>query len=164
MNRTWRNASWIIGCRVVQSLLSFVVSLMSARYLGPSNYGILQYATSLVAFVTPIMTLGFTNTLVHEFVSYKNQEGEILGTAIFSCVITAILCIGGIVGFVFLTNPNDTSIVFVCSLYSVNLIFAAIELTQYWFHARLQAKYTAVVSLIAYIGISAFRKIGRAHV
>jgi len=157
MNKTWKNASWIIGCRVVQSLLSFVVSLMSARYLGPSNYGVLQYATSLVAFVTPIMTLGFTNTLVHEFVSNKDQEGEILGTAIFSCVITAILCIAGIVGFVSLSNPNDSSIVRVCSLYSLNLIFAAIELTQYWFHARLQAKYTAVVSLIAYIGISGYR-------
>lgn len=157
MNKTWKNASWIIGCRVIQSLLSFVVSLMSARYLGPSNYGILQYATSLVAFVTPIMTLGFTNTLVHEFVSYKEHEGEILGTAIFSCVITAVLCIAGIVGFVFLTNPNDTSLVFVCSLYSLNLIFAAIELTQYWFYAHLQAKYTAIVSLIAYIGISTFR-------
>lgn len=157
MNKTWKNASWIIGCRVVQSLLSFVVSLMSARYLGPSNYGVLQYATSLVAFVTPIMTLGFTNTLVHEFVSNKDQEGEILGTAIFSCVITAILCIAGIAGFVSLSNPNDSSIVLVCSLYSLNLVFAAIELTQYWFHAHLQAKYTAVVSLIAYIGISGYR-------
>ena len=118
MNKTWKNASWIIGCRVVQSVLSFVVSLMSARYLGPSNYGVLQYATSLVAFVTPIMTLGLTNTLVHEFVSYKDHEGEILGTAIVSCVITAVLCIAGIIGFVFFTNPDDTSLVFVCSLYS----------------------------------------------
>ena len=50
MNRLVNNASWIIGCKIVQNILSFVVSMMSARYLGPSNYGLITYATSVVAF------------------------------------------------------------------------------------------------------------------
>ena len=37
-----KNAGWIIGARVVQMLLSLLVSILSARLLGPSNYGLVK--------------------------------------------------------------------------------------------------------------------------
>lgn len=50
-NKTIQNAKWIIGCKIVQSLLQMVVGMLSARYLGPSNYGLINYAASIVAVV-----------------------------------------------------------------------------------------------------------------
>ena len=43
------NASWLIIGRVVQMILSFVVGIFTARFLGPSNYGLINYG---LAFVT----------------------------------------------------------------------------------------------------------------
>ena len=37
------NAKWIIICKVIQSLLQLVIGMLSARYLGPANYGIINY-------------------------------------------------------------------------------------------------------------------------
>lgn len=36
-NKVTRNASWMIIGRIYQMSLSFVVSMLTARYLGPSN-------------------------------------------------------------------------------------------------------------------------------
>ena len=54
-NRVVKNASWIIGIQIVKSLLGLVISMLTARFLGPSNFGLINYAASIVAFVTPIM-------------------------------------------------------------------------------------------------------------
>ena len=67
-NRVIKNASWIIACRVVQSILSFLIGMLTARYLGPANYGLINYASSVVAFVTPIMYLGLNAVLVQEII------------------------------------------------------------------------------------------------
>ena len=37
-----KNASWIIVCKVMQSILQLVIGMISARYLGPDNYGLIS--------------------------------------------------------------------------------------------------------------------------
>lgn len=156
-NRIVKNASWIIACRIVQSVLGLIISMFTARYLGPSNFGLINYATSIVAFVTPIMQLGIRAVLVQELVKHPEKEGELLGTSILLNVISAFVCILGILSFVFIVNANEQDTLIVCALYSVILIVQAFEVFQYWFQAKLLSKYTSVVSLIAYTVISLYK-------
>lgn len=72
-NKVIQNASWIILCKIVQAVLNLVVTMLTARYLGPSNYGLISYAASLVAFAVPVMELGLRNTLVQEFVKDRKS-------------------------------------------------------------------------------------------
>ena len=46
-----KNASWIIGCKLAKAVLTLIVTMLTARYLGPSNYGLINYAASIVTFV-----------------------------------------------------------------------------------------------------------------
>lgn len=138
MNKMVKNASWIIAGKIAQSALSFVVSLLTARYLGPGNYGLLNYASSLVIFVTPIMTLGLTGTLVQEFINHPEDEGKIMGTSLLSCFATSFLCMLGVIGFSFIANPNEPTTVIVCALYSLLLIVQALEISQYC-HCRKES-------------------------
>ena len=71
-NRVFKNAAWIIGCKIAQSLISLIIGLLTARYLGPSNYGIISYVASIVAFAVPIMQLGLNATLVKKFTPGEN--------------------------------------------------------------------------------------------
>lgn len=157
MNKLVNNASWLIGCKLVQSILSFIIALLTARYLGPSNYGVLNYASSLVVFVTPVMTLGFNGILVQEFIANKEDEGEVLGTTLISCICSAVICMIAVVIFAFFTNSNDKCTVVVCTLFSLNLLFQALQLVEYWFQAQLLSKYTSIVSLIAYAIVSIYK-------
>ena len=67
--KVFRNASWLIACRIVQALLSFVIGTLTARYLGPSGYGVIDYANAIVSFMVPVVQLGIRSTLVHEIIS-----------------------------------------------------------------------------------------------
>ncbi len=156
-NKVAKNASWIIGCRVAQSVLSLVIGMMTARFLGPSNYGVINYVASIVAFVTPIMYLGLNSTIVHELISRPDKEGEVLGTSILMSVCSAVLCIIGVVSFVYFVNAGESETLIVCAIYSVLLIFNAIDLIQYWFQAKLMSKYTSVAMLIAYAVVSLYK-------
>ncbi len=148
--RTLFNALWIISCKIIQAFLGLIVSMLSARYLGPSNFGIINYAASVVAFFVPIMQLGFRSTLVQEFIEFPEKEGETLGTSVVLNVIAALASILGIICFSFCVNYNEPETYIVCGLYSLNLIFQALEMMQYWFQAKLLSKYTSLSMLFAY--------------
>lgn len=157
IGRTARNASWIIGCKVAQSFVNLVITMISARYLGPSNYGLLSYASSIVAFVIPIMQLGFSKTLVQELIEEPEQEGRILGTALILNLVSAVACIVGVFTFLLFVNAGETDTIIVGLLLAISLLFQATEISQYWFQAKLLSKYYAIASLIAYCIVAVYK-------
>ena len=152
-----KNAGWLIAVKIVQALLSIAVSIISARYLGPSNFGLVSYAASLVSFVTPIALLGLGNIQVQEYIQNKDDEGKILGSSVIMSLGSATLCIAGIVAFSAIANLNEIEATVVVALYSIALFFEATELIVYWFQAKYLNKYYAVVGLIAYIAVSTYK-------
>ena len=158
-NKVVKNASWIIVCRIAQSFIGLIIGMITARYLGPSNYGLLNYACSVITFVVPLAHLGLWNILVDEFVSNPENEGKILGTSLTLSVISSIFCIIGCLTFVAFANAGETDTLLVCALYSISLIFQMTEMIQYWYQAKLLSKYVSVVSLIAYAIVSVYKVI-----
>lgn len=155
--QVFHNAKWIILCKIAQSVLQLIIGMISARYLGPSNYGLISYAASVVAFAVPLMKLGFDSILVYELVRDPDKEGEIVGTSLFFNALSALLGILGVCSFVSLVNRGDTETILVCVLYSISLFFGALEMIQYWFQYKLLSKYSSMVMLITYVFVSAYK-------
>ena len=135
-NRVLNNAAWMIGCRVVESVLHLVIIMLTSRYLGPSNYGVVSYAASLVAFILPLMQLGIRNILIKEMVDTPHLRGTILGTGLCMNLISSVLCVMGVTAFAYVANPGEPQTVIVCLLYSTCLMFEAVQILQYWFQER----------------------------
>lgn len=157
MNRVIKNTSWIIACKVAQSLLNMLVSMFTARYLGPSSFGLINYAASIVAFMVPLMQLGLRSTLVYEFIQNPDEEGKTLGTALLMNILSSLLCMASIFAFVTITNRKEEHTIIVCILYSTNLIFQALEMCQYWFQKNLLSKYVSLISLIVYVIVAIYK-------
>ena len=51
-----QNAGWLIAGKIAQMVISLFVSLLTARYLGPGNYGLLSYAAAYTAFEQDMLT------------------------------------------------------------------------------------------------------------
>lgn len=137
--------------------MALIISMLTARYLGPSNYGLINYAQSIVTFFSPIAQLGLTGVLVKELIQYPDQEGEIMGTAISLGILSSFICIGNIVLFVSITNFGNIETLLVCVIYSILLIFQACEMIIYWFQAKLLSKYSSIASLAAYLIVSVYK-------
>ncbi len=154
---TFSNAVWIIFCRIIQAVLSLFVGMWTARYLGPSNYGLINYASSLAAFVAPIAYLGINEVLVLDIVNNSDEEGETMGTAMGISFLMAIVCMVAIIIFVLSTSPDEAETKVVCAFYNIALIFRAFQIVQYWFQAKLLSKYISIASIFVYIVVSAFK-------
>ena len=152
-----RNASWIIGCKLVQSILGFVLNMLTARFLGKSSFGSITYAMAVVSFVVPLMRLGFGNIMVQEIVQHPEREGKAMGTGVFLNLVSAFACIAGVTAFAYVANPGETETVIICALYGIKLIFEATDLMSYWYQAKLMAKYSSVISLIVHFVVLGYK-------
>ena len=150
-NKLINNAAWIIGGKIVRAVLTVFVTMLTARYLGPMQYGNINYAAGLVAFAAPLMKLGLSEILVRELVNRKNEEGQILGTVTVLNLVSSVLCIAGITAFAAIANAGEHEVILVCAIYSFLLLFQALEMVQYWFQAKLISKYFAFAASCAYV-------------
>ena len=157
-NKSVKNAGWLIFGRVVQMIVNFLVGILTARYLGPSNYGLINYAAAYTAFFSSICTLGINSIIVKEFVDKPFEGGKILGTSLILRGISSIFSAITIIAISSVLDSNEPITKIVVILYTISLIFQIFDIFNYWFQSRLQAKYTAIASLIAY-SITAIYKV-----
>lgn len=156
-SREVKNAGWIIVGRVIQMILSFLVSIFTARYLGPSNYGIINYAGAYVVFFTSLCTLGINSVIIKDFVDNPEDQGKTIGTTIVLRAISSFLSSLMIVGIVSIVDRGEPVTVVVSVLCSIALVFHVFDTINYWFQSRYQSKVTAVATLIAYIATSLYK-------
>ncbi len=158
-NKTVQNAGWLIGGKILQMLISFLVSVITARYLGPSNYGLISYAGAYIAFFMAFCTLGINSVLVREFVNNPNREGEIIGTALGLRALSSLMSASMIICLVIVIDRDDPIAIIVVALCSLSLVFKIFDTFNYWFQSKLQSKVTAIASFIAYFITSAYKVI-----
>lgn len=128
-NKVVKNAGWIIGGKVSNKLLAFVVGIFAARYLGPSNYGLINYAAAYAAFFASLCTLGINSVIVKNFVDHPDQQGETIGTTLLLRAISSLLSALSIIGIVSVVDRGERLTVVVVALYSIGLIFRCLILS-----------------------------------
>ena len=157
-SREINNASWIISCRIMQMALSFVVSVISARFLGPSNYGLISYGGAYVAFFSSFCTLGLHSVVVRDIIDDPNDQGKTLGTALAMRLVSSSMSILIIAIIVSLVDKGESMTIHVVILCSLMLLFQVFDTFNYWFQSRYESKISSIAALIAY-GLSSVYKI-----
>ena len=156
-NKEMKNAGWLIVGRVVQMIIAFFVSIMTARYLGPGNYGLINYAGAYVAFFSALCTLGINSVIVKDFVDNPDEQGMAIGSTIILRAMSSILSLIAIIGIVSIVDNGETITIIVASLCSVALIFQSFDTLNYWFQSRYESKITSIATLIAYFATTIYR-------
>lgn len=156
-NNEIKNAGWIIGEQICQMAIGFIVSILSARYLGPTNYGTLTYTASFVSFVMSVSTLGMEGVVIKKLISNPNDEGAYLGTCMLFRLFSSLLSSVCIVIIVIILNPIDQLKWLLVSLQSFQLIFRSVFILDSWFQRHLKSRYVSIGKIIASIIVSAYK-------
>ena len=151
------NASWILIGKVAQIVIGFFVSIYSARYLGPSNYGLINYTASYVSFFSVIVGLGIDDYIMKEMIDHKDRQGEVLGSGITLRVISSLLSIVALYALLMITDGNDPTIQALAFLKTINQVFSAFSLVEYWYQMQLRSKTTSIVSTISYFLMTIYK-------
>lgn len=156
-NKTVKNAGWIVGGRLADKVLAFLVGILTARYLGPGNYGLIGYVTAYVTFFASLCNLGINSVIIKNFVDHPQEEGITIGTTMVLRAISSLLSAVMIVGIVYLVDEGDPTTVAVAALSSVGLLFQVFDTLKKWFQNRLQSKYAAIATTVAYLAMSVYK-------
>ena len=156
-NKEVKNAGWIIGGKIAQMVISFIVSILTARYLGPSNYGLIGYASAFVVFFSSLCTLGINSVIIKDFVDNPDEQGEAIGSAILLRAVSSFLSAVMVVGIVGIVDRNEPTTIIVTALCSLGLVFQIFDTVNYWFQSQYKSKITSIATFLAYIIVSGYK-------
>ena len=148
---------WLLGGKIVNMILSFFVSLATARYLGPDNFGSINYVAAYVSFFSSITSLGLSVIVIKEISMGKEDDNEVIWTGILMRFLTAVFSSIAVIALVSITDKNDPLMVKIAILESIAILASAFDTFMYWFQGKLLGKYTSIASVVAYIGMSLYR-------
>ena len=152
-----KNAGWLIGGKIVQMLLSLFVGILTARYLGPGNYGLINYGTAYVTFFSALCTLGLNSVIIKDFTDHPNEQGETIGSALLMRFVSSLLSSVMIIGIVSIIDKDEPLTIAVVALCSLGSIFHIFETFNYWFQFQYKSKVTSIASLCAYIVTAVYK-------
>lgn len=156
-NKEIKNAGWIIAEQIFQMAVSLVVGVLTARYLGPSNYGALNYTASFVTFALSVATLGMEGVVIKKMIMSPDDEGVYLGSCMLFRFISSILSSIAIFVIVAVLNPDDRlkwSLVF---LQSFQLIFKSVQILDSWFQRHLKSRYVSIGKMVACLIVAGYK-------
>lgn len=156
-NKVVNNMFWLIGFQVVKAIIGFIIGIFTARYLGPSNYGIIGYISTFILIFTPISNLGLGNIIVKEYVQNKEKTSSILKTSIVMNIASSFISYLIINAIIFVTNLNDKTMLYCSLVQTLLLIFNSFEMVTYYFQSQLRSKKTVVLSFVSYIITQIFK-------
>lgn len=155
--RYFHNTNWLFFGRISTLAVSFLVSIYVARYLGPSNYGLLSYVISFVSLFSFITNLGLDQIFARELVRHPEKEKELLGTTF------ALKCIGGVTAFLSAilfakyANNGDFFTVSLVFLIGLTSIFQPMQIIIGYYQSKATNKYPVLITLLVTILLSIFK-------
>lgn len=156
-NKFMSNTIWNIGGKVIQMVISLIVGMITARYLGPSNYGIIGYTASYVTFFSALAQLGFDSVAVKEILEHPEKQGEVLGSTIFFRIVSSVVSTAGVAVLVYFADDGDPLMVWVAFLQSLSLIFQSFEMIHFWYQSRMETEISVKVQTFAYLVMAGYK-------
>jgi PST family polysaccharide transporter len=144
VKRVIANTSWLFTDRILRLIVSLFVGAWVARYLGPSDFGLLNYVTSFVALFTSFTALGLDGIVVRDLVQ-QAERGQlpgdtIIGTTFFLRFAALLIAVPAAVLAIYFSNPKDHTAIALGIIIAAGSIFQACNVIDLWFQYRVESK------------------------
>jgi O-antigen/teichoic acid export membrane protein len=135
-----KNVYWAILGKMVNILSGLFVGILVARYLGPNQFGLMNYIISYVTLFNILATFGFDNIEIREIAKNEHPVEKVLGTAFSLRLLLAVgtLIVVAITAFVF---ESDSFTIWMIIVYSLSLIFGTLNVIRNYFIAIVLNEY-----------------------
>lgn len=141
-NSSMSNIVWLMSDSIVRLGLGFIVSIWLARYLGPSDFGMFNYAYAMIAIYSAVASLGMNGVVVRELVKGDVNPHTIMGTSFALQIIGSLFACLLVVITVLILRPNDWNIMLVVLYMLPSVLLRSSDVVKYWFESIVASKYT----------------------
>jgi len=127
------------------------ISVWVARYLGPQQYGTLNYALAIVVLFSASAKLGLDGIVVRDFAKEPDRKGEILGTAFALRILAGLIASSFAIMLVWNVESSTDITRWLVVIISVRMLFQSFDVIDIWFQSQLQSEYTAFAKSAAFL-------------
>jgi polysaccharide transporter, PST family len=152
-----KNTLWLLGDKIFRLGGGLLVGILVAKYLGPEQFGLFNFAFSFVWLFSYVVTLGLDEILVRDLIKYPEQKNALLGTAIFLKSVGGVVAFIAIVLIIFSIRPEQYDVCLLTITIAVPMILKNIGVFRLWFESQLQSKYNVWAENMAFVSVSLVR-------
>ena len=154
LQKALANASWLFADSIMRMGLGLLVGVWMARYLGPEQFGLFNYAAAFVALFGAIAAMGLNGIVVRDLVREPETANITLGTAFVLQLIGGLLAFGLALLAISIARPEDGLAKGMVAIFGFVLVFKATETVKYWFESQTCSKYTIWVGNAAFLAFA----------
>lgn len=144
----FKNMSWLMISQIITSICAFIWTILIARYLGVSDYGIMGFAVSFTGIIGITMDFGISTHIIRNISTDYDSAPKYLGNAI---PLKSIFSIGTFVLtlIILVLMGCDELTITVTFLFTVERIFISmLGLINATFQAFEEGGYQAIINTI----------------
>lgn len=157
LQKALTNTGWLFGDKILRMGVGLLVGVWVARYLGPEQFGLMNYAMAIVALFGAIAGLGLNGIVVRDLVQKPEGARLTLGTAFVLQLIGGFLAFVLAVAAIGIMRPADDLARTMVAILGFALVFKAAEVVKYWFESQVKSKYTVWAENGVFLVLAAIR-------
>ncbi len=151
LQRAIGNTLWLVADKGLRLVVSLFVIAWMARYLGPQQYGLFNYAAALVALLGGLSALGLEGILVREFVQDPAAAPDLLGTALALRIAGGLVVLALSLPLAFRLQSGDPELLLLVGVVAGGSVFQAFDVFDQWFQSQLLSKRAVIAKNIAFL-------------
>lgn len=134
------NIGWLLFDRFFRMSINLFVISWIIRYLGPEQFGILNYAQAIIAFFFAFIVFGLNSITVKNLVSHPKQSDDILGSCfLIQSTLASISFLVLLLITTFLYKEYTPQLVTI--IIGLSILLKPSDTIRYYFEANIQSKY-----------------------
>ncbi|GAB3329542.1 flippase [Larkinella ripae] len=149
--KAFANAGWVFFDRIFRMATALLVGVWSARFLGPAQFGLLNFAQTFPIALTSLSGLGLANVLVTEIVrNDKYSEKQLLGTGFVLRLIAGTVSFVSIALLARLFYADEPLLQSMILFTSSILVYQSLEVIDLHFQARIKTRLSVIAKSTAF--------------
>ena len=151
------NTSWLFADKILRMGVGLLVGVWIARYLGPRQFGLWNYAIAFAALFGAVATLGLDSIVMRELVRCPDKTNELLGTAFALKLIGGVLALLISTGAVAVMRNGDALTIWLVAISAAAFVFQSVNVIEFYFQAKVQSKFAVIAGCSAFALVTVFR-------
>lgn len=151
------NIGWLFFDKMLRMGVGLIVGVWVARYLGPQQLGLLDFAAAFTSMFAALAGLGLQGIVVRDLVRSPQRAIETLGSAATLLFAGGVLSYGLLMVCILFLRPDDSLSIGIVAILGSMTLFKASEVVIYWLEAQVQSKYAVWVQNGVFLTVAAIK-------
>lgn len=149
---TLSSMKWMAIDQGFRLIISFILSVGLARWLGPEQFGYYNYLLAFVALFAPISKINVESFVIKELIQEIHDKYQVIGTLFFTRLFFSAVALAGSLLVMRVLRPTDNLSFVLVLLLSLLPLLQSAEVIEHWFQSRFHMR--GVLSLKLFFIVS----------